>query len=435
MPPEWEENIMEDEEASKTPTKEKFRFKNRMVELSLANISLGLSNNYITAASILNNPFYIIKNIGDIINDPALIYKDPVDIDIDDLWKGFNLNVETGIKPFSFSFNWKDRWGFGLDIAHIEVAGDLSLAGNMLTFKESEGEKTGVGAAVFVDVGIPVFFHISDIKIKLRPAVYLPLLYTEPSITYTGYGGTYFNVNYNINIYTPFNMKRLPDGEMDLLMQDIQDNYLDIPKNNLGYDFGLSMEYPWNSQLDIGVDIVNIPVPFATAKLNHFLQYRGDLTLDTSKIDINTIIENEGELPEDFWDKVASYTNYDPVAGYDSAGKVIYRPFKMLFYANYRPFNSQVLSLIPSLGFSINRLYARPAAIEGGLSACFDFSNIFIATLGVNYNDRKWKNSIDFALNLRAFEFDLGFKFQSQNFLKSWQGSGLGINLGIKLGF
>jgi hypothetical protein len=429
-----EESAM-DEETPETPIKQESRFKNRTVELGLANINFGFSNDFMGVADILRNPFYMIKNIRDIINDPALIYQDPVNVEIDNLWGGFNFDFGVGIKPFSFNFNWKDQWGFGLDIAHIEVAGNVSLAGNMLTLKESEEEKSGVGVAVFADVGIPVFFHVRDLKIKLRPAVFVPLLYTEPIVTYTGQGGTLFTINYDVCIYTPVNMRWMEDRDTDLLTQDLQDSYWDILKNNLGYDFGLSVEYPWSRYLDIGVDIVNIPVPFATAKLNHFLQYKGEVVVDTSKIDINEIIESEGKLPDDFWDKVASYTEPEPIIGYDSTGKRIYRPFKMLFYAHYRPFDSRILTLVPSLGFSINRLYTRPAAVEGGLNICFDWKNFLISTMGINYNDRKWKNSMDFSFNLRAFQFDMGMAFQSQSFVKSWRGAGLSVNLGIKLGF
>jgi hypothetical protein len=82
-------------------------------------------------------------------------------------------------------------------------------------------------------------------------------------------------------------------------------------------------------------------------------------------------------------------------------------------------------------------LYPRIAAVEGGLSARFDANtaNVFITTPGINYNDRRWINSADFVLNLRAFEFDLGISFQSQSFVISWQGAGLGINIGLKFGW
>ncbi len=107
----------------------------------------------------------------------------------------------------------------------------------------------------------------------------------------------------------------------------------------------------------------------------------------------------------------------------------------MLFYAAYRPFEGQVFAIIPSLGFSINRLYTQPAAVEGGLSFRWDIANIFIPSLGMHYNDRKWKNSLDFALNLRAFQLDFGVSFQSTDFVKSFLGAGLGVNFGLKLGW
>jgi hypothetical protein len=49
--------------------------------------------------------------------------------------------------------------------------------------------------------------------------------------------------------------------------------------------------------------------------------------------------------------------------------------------------------------------------------------------------DHKWKNSIDYTLNLRLVQFDMGIIFQSQEFVKSWQGDGFGFNFGLKLGW
>jgi len=120
---------------------------------------------------------------------------------------------------------------------------------------------------------------------------------------------------------------------------------------------------------------------------------------------------------------------------YDLAGQKIYRPFTMLFYADYGVYDSRILSLIPSLGFSINSLYHDPASVEGGLSARIDLANIFITTVGINYNDRAWKNSVDLALNLRAFQLDFGLSSQAPTLIKSWQGAGVGVNFGMKFGW
>ena len=108
----------------------------------------------------------------------------------------------------------------------------------------------------------------------------------------------------------------------------------------------------------------------------------------------------------------------------------------MLFYGDYRPFETRKLSLIPVMGFSINPLYVNKGAFEGGLGVRFDLGNIFITTLGIHYMDRMWKNSVDFTLfNLRAFQLDLGLVFQSQKFVESWRGAGFGANFGIKFGW
>jgi hypothetical protein len=108
----------------------------------------------------------------------------------------------------------------------------------------------------------------------------------------------------------------------------------------------------------------------------------------------------------------------------------------MLFYAKYQPFEATPwFSLIPSLGFSLNPLFAQLGSVEGGLSARINLSNLFIATIGINYNDRRWKNSIDLILNLRAFELDFGISFQSFDFAKSFQGAGFGVAIGLKFGW
>jgi hypothetical protein len=421
---------MEEEEEELAPIKEKFRFKNRTVELSVANFGFDFTNDFITAADFFNSPFYLLRNIKDIIDDPVLVYKDPVKINLNNFFDGFNFNFGTHIKPLSLNFNRKDIWGFGLDIAHIKVEGNLSLAENILSFSKAGQNKFGAGGAVFVELGIPVFFHANEFKVKIRPSAYIPLVYTEPKISYVGREGTKQKYNYNMRVYSLVDMEGLMDDGIDPVVKDLQNDYQGILKNNMGYDFGLSLEYPWDRWLDLGVDIVHIPVPFATASLNHYMQIKGSASVDIEEIDINAVMNND-----DYINDIYSYELGDLVTGFDSSGKKIYRPFKMLFYANYRPLRSQTLSLIPSLGFSINHLYMKPASMEGGLSARFDFANIFIATLGINHNDHKWKNSVDLALNLRAFELDLGLVVEGITLKQSWQVPGLGANFGIKLGW
>jgi len=419
---------LEDEEQA-LPPKKRHAIKNRGFELSLINLDLNFSNSFIAA----NDVMYSLSEMM----ETGKVFRDSVSINLNDFFGGFTLIFGTMIKPLSLNINWKDKWGFGLDIGHINVTGNLLLSGNLLSFNEVSDDKLGVGGAVFADFGIPVFFHYKEIKIKIRPSVFLPVVYTEPNITYsynqiidpaTGDSGMRFQLNYDVRIYSIVDMRGFGDNDFGAVWQDLQDNAWDIARNNLGYDLSLGAEYPLYDWLDVGVDIINIPVVMAS--LNNYMQIDGEVYLDSSKIDIASIA-NGGEFPKDAY----GYPE-DMEIKYNNDGSIkIYRPFTMLFYAKCRPFESPVLSLIPSLGFSINPLYTELGSIEGGLSVRLDLANFFITTVGVNYNDRRWKNSIDFVFNLRLFEIGIGISSQSSNFEKSFQGAGLGVNVGLKLGW
>jgi hypothetical protein len=94
-----------------------------------------------------------------------------------------------------------------------------------------------------------------------------------------------------------------------------------------------------------------------------------------------------------------------------------------------------LFTLTPEVGFAINPLYNKPFSMEAGIKARLDISNLFIATFRMGYHDRFWKNSLDLALNLKAFELNIGADLRSQDFIKSWTGSGFGVNAGFKFGF
>jgi len=393
---ESENNFFEDDVEFPHDPNGPLRIKNRAVEIGFLHTRFGFSNNFLT--------------FGEIFSEKLVL-------DIDKLEDGLKINMDVGLTPFYFTYSKNNNWGFGLSFG-VDAAGGVDISGNLLTFKEAVDDKSDVGGAAFAQIQFSGFFHIKKFKIKVKPSLYYPLFYVEPDFSYTYQNttdGTIIDLKYKLRAYTPVST----EGSSHSL------------SSVLGVDFFLGAEYPLSEVLglsdkssilnfDVGVDLINIPM--VPAQMKNYMEISGRLGGDTP---IN--------LSEDGFDSFSTDTN-------DSSGeekKYTLRPFKMLFWADWQPFKIKIIniSFIPILGFSISPLYSQPASFEGGIKARLDLSNLFIATFGIGYYDRIWKNSLDFALNFRAFEFDLGVDLRSSNFVKSWSGGGFGVNLGFKFGW
>ncbi|MCL2042712.1 MAG: hypothetical protein FWG89_01085 [Treponema sp.] len=382
--------------------------RDRTFELGLANANVNVSNNNIKLMDL---------------------FQETVELNLETALSGIKLDADASIKTLSFYYT-KDRWGVGLDIGHINIYGNMSFSDNLLDgLAEAKDDKFGIGAAVFADIiGIPFFFYIPDLnignmqvnnlKVRIRPAVFVPIFHTIPGIVYNRSGGE-MSIDYDMRIYSIVNMESITEGSSN------DSNEVAINKS-LGFDFSLGFEYPLLSQLDLGVDIVNIP--FIGGKLNYYMHLKDSIYFNISGVTLDDLID--GKISEGAYHAPDSF---DPEYGNETVK--LYRPFKTVFYANYRPLNSPLLTLIPSLGFSRIDLYPQKWGFEGGVSTRLDIGNLFITTLGFNYNDRKWKNSLDFSLNFRFFQLDIGASLQSPNFAKSFQGAGFGFNAGLKFGW
>jgi len=404
-------------------TKGPLRVPDRKIEVGFLNLGLGFSNDF--------------KNISD-------FFKDKIIIKLDDFSGGFSMNANMALSPVYFNYNNDNIWGFGASTG-IDLLGAVNISGNMLTFNESNGAGSDLGAAVFTDVKLHGFFTFEKFKIKIKPSVYYPILYAKPynfSYTYKnkeidGIDVTYLNLNLDMRVYTAYPM----EGDF---------NALDVVKNlsnfssKPGIDIGIGVEYPLSETLglrdkfnfldfDVGIDFYNIPL--YPAEMEDYRQLSVNIGSD-EPIDFFN-----GSTGEDFY-------NYE-FSEYGKAKRKVLRPFKTLLSANWRPFDSpfaddsgrsakikrEWLTFTQILGFSIDPLYSQSFSLEGGIKTRFSFANFFIATFGLGWYDRLWKNSLDFALNFRLIEVDFGASVQSSDFIKSWTGGGFGATFGLKFGW
>jgi len=404
-----------------------FRVPDRKFEMGLFNVSLGFSNNFMTASEF---------------------FRKKVEINIDKLSDGFNITANFALIPIFLSYNKDDIWGFGLTTG-LELTGNIGLNGNMLTFKGADAVESDIGATVFAETKIHGFFTIKKIKLKFAPAMYYPIVYAKPeNFSYTfknnnGINETIFHIALDMQVYSAF---PIDDGF----------NIINIIKNNSakpGYDISIGAEYPLSETLelmdkydfldfDVGVDFINIPLYPSRME-----DYRQMIVNIGSEKPIDFFNGMFGESSEE--NESDSFFSYKFDDNYSKGRRTVIRPFKMLISANWRPLDNpfledsnisfklmrEWLTVTPILGFAINPLYFQPISFEGGIRTRLSFANLFFATLGIGYFDRLWKNSLDIAFNFRIYEIDLGVGMQSSSFLKSWSGGGFGGSLAFKFGW
>ena len=390
-----------------------FRMPNRSFEIGLMDTSINLSNDFM--------PIFDF-------------FQESIFIDLDALASGFKLGLGFGISPVSLNINTR-TWGFGL-YTRVEATGSVSLAGEMLSLNLNNPGvyKSEASFALFAITGIDTYFFIQDFKVTLNPAVFLAIAYARPSITYRldrpeDNSMIGVNVKANMDFYTAYPYDKLMNsmiGRMDF-------SGIFSPTAGLGFDFSVGIEYPISQatglrdrspllDFDVGINLINVPILPSIA--------RNRMNME-AEVDVNLPLDgfNFGDL-SDILNMSESFR------AIEDGNADVERPFKVILWANWRPFGTQFLTLTPSLGFAISRhFYDNPFSLETGLDVTLDLINMLKIKAGINYQDRTWINSINVAFNLMILEIYAGAEFRSQNFLKSFGTAGVGLNVGLKLGF
>lgn len=377
-----------------------FRIKDRSFELGIARITAGFGNDFLTS--------------GD-------IFQEKLTVDLDNLRDGFRIDLDVGVTPFYFNYNRNNLWGFGLSVG-VDVTGNVNLSGSMLTISDAEKDASYISAAAFGEVKLSSFFHINRFKVTANPSFYYPIMYIAPvnrlssnrtpQINYTFRGdGPEIDLHYDLMVFTAF---------------PLEDDF--ALSSSIGVDLHLGAEYPLAEVLGlnnlfsflnfkVGVDFINIPI--APASIQEYMRMIGHVTIN----DDMDIFEGEFDQFIDIGD-----------SEYHTEKISVLRPFKMLVWADWKPFEYVPINFIPILGFAINPLHLQPGSMEAGIRTRIDLANLFITTIGIGYHDRRWTNTVDFALNARFLELNIGVGMRSQNFAKSWSGGGFNVNFGLKFG-
>ncbi|MDR2742806.1 MAG: hypothetical protein LBB98_11735 [Treponema sp.] len=371
----------------------------------------GFANSYIGATEIFKKTIEI-----DLTQEPKPLYFD------------FGADFD-----FFININIKDKMGFGL-FSGLDAQGQFGLSEDIQKFllgnehnKTYEGD-IGAGGAVFMEVGVHGYFHVEKFKITVRPAYYFPAAYMKPNSHYklvtSETGEVYADFEYDFALYTPFDL----GDDLDSL------NFNNLDPSNIagrgGVDLVAAVDYQIFPKLSVGASVSHIPI--FPAQLVNKTVIKGGKHLESDDL-INELIDG-GDIESLLKDKTVD-SSHDAIQ--------IFRPFKFGINAAYTPFGFKVfsLSLIPQIGYAYNAIYVKPHSFEGTLKIRLGLFNIIRSnpllafTLSTGYEDKVWRHGIDFALNLRAMQLDVGAAVQSENFVNSFKGAGVDVSVGLRFGW
>ncbi|MFP3043439.1 hypothetical protein LQZ19_16620 [Treponema primitia] len=348
------------------------------------------------------------------------IFKETITLDLSkmagDLKEGLSVFFDAH-EATVLNFNLGATWGFGL-FAGMDSLGHINIPQSMveLLTQGNELHKTysddfGLGAAVFLETGFWASARIRRIKFTVRPAYFIPLVYLDKSRAHYTFAakadGTIAVIgNYDVDIFTPLPLDDLSIDAGSILGKG-------------GADISLRAEYPLFRNLVIGGSLTHIPI--FPAQLSDKYTMSGSFEFNSN---IEDIINGDYEIPD-----------FEPANESDTGNRVVFRPFKFGIDAVYRPFYIRLLTIKPTLALVFNNIYNMPIYADFGVTGELNLARILRVDAGTHYEDLVWKQRVGLALNFRIIEFGIGVTTQSQQFLKSFQGAGFGIDIGLRMGF
>jgi hypothetical protein len=353
------------------------------------------------------------------------VFKEKIYLDIskmaEDLGNGLGVFFDARLELF-LNFNLGATWGFGF-FTGLDARGQFKIPQSLVELvaegndlDKTYSEELGLGAAAFYEAGFWASAKIRRIKFTARPAYYVPLAYlSNPNVRYTfaleDDGSIKVAGTYNIDVYSPLSLDSLSAMGDNLDLADVL--------RNGGVDLILRAEYPVYYNFILGATLGHIPL--IPAQLTEKYSFSGGFEINKT---IEDLLNKDFDVPE------------PTMTGEHSSGqKAIFRPFKIGFDAVYRPFNIRLLTLRPDLALVFNSVYNTPVYLDFGISGELNLADIFTVSIGTHLEDLVWKERVELMLNLRVVELVAGITTQSQSFLRSFQGAGFGVDVGLRLGF
>ncbi|MDR1352757.1 MAG: hypothetical protein LBK05_05680 [Treponema sp.] len=363
-------------------------------------------------AYVANN----LLSLGDIFNVRKTLTIDLVNIYMREL-----IAAAGGGADVFFNLNFRNGYGIGV-FAGIDGVfyGNASESLMRLLSRGNAGSGSfsgnmNMGGSVFAEAGIKGTGKFNRLGLSVKPALFVPIIFVpasraDYSVDMTDNGVSVHGV-FDLSVYSAYAL-----GEETGPSSNRNDAF------PMGFDISVGAEYALLPMLDLGASVSHLPI--APARLSHRMQIRSEYKFEIENT-LDDIAAGNVELPDPEFD-----TSYD-----NNTSFYAFRPFRFNFYINYRPADTNLFVVRPSLGFSLLSVYDYAPCFNAGLEGQVNVLNIFSAALFTGYVERIWTCDFRFMLNLHVTEIIFNVSLRGTDMINAFNGRGLGLSLGLRFGY
>lgn len=400
----------------------------RVFEIELLNFSGGMSNSFINTTDL-------IKQFYGFIADGSIFSFDALTID-----KMLSTNVQMFLQPVKITKraraadtkNEYARYEFWTNIEtkiFVDISsGAIDAAREILENSNNPSAiditamhgSASVAGYVFWEAGFAISKNIinKNFWIRAAPSVFVPFAYIKQhTISLDGYtsgvnGFMGIKGVGDINLYTPVSVETL--------------NYSTLPRS-AGIDITLNTLYNFFSWLSAGADISHIPLIPAN------LMFRSTMGLN---IDVRVPDPNypwtQQQLANINLNEISMDYGWELNAA-ESLNYYCIRPVHFDFFANFKPFRSNLFIIKPVIGFVVNSVLGRWLP-SYAVSFSVSLPIILSVEAGTAYSENTFQHKLIAVFNFKYFEIAAGIFIQGQDFTSSWNANGLGLNFALRFG-
>lgn len=379
---------------------------NRWIEFGLSGMA-GASNSYFSITDVLKT--HVVIDLRKIAEEMPQ--------------NGWNLDAVIDARAFfNLNFGRHFRLGFFSGVegsGNVHFSNDLfALLGKGYNVGESKDFKIQSNGDIFAVTGFSFATRLYDFGITVTPAYVVPIVHIAEAmatVSFTNHANGYTRVEARapVDIYTIIDMGDNDDGSTS--------EQISTAVRNGGFDLSLAVERQVLRTLDVGMS-VRIPI------VPGHLHYRMETNMYARFTESNMLGFLEGTEEQ-------SYEHGVDDVVYSCASVKVHRPFRLGTEAAWRPFGKWMV-FRQELALVVRNPYTSDSHVypEYSLSAECSLFNIFTLNTATAYRNCVFEQSLGFMINARLLEIDMGAAFRSADFANSFNYTGAGVFVAVKVG-